>query len=104
MSFRIADYVTPTDQVRVRFTAEDAGEGSVIEAGIDGLRLETILCDETPPCPGDINGDGVVNGTDLSSLLGFWNQSGVPEDISNDGIVDGTDLSILLGFWGVCPE
>ena len=96
--------MTPSEQVQVRCTAEDAGEGSVIEAGIDGLRLEIILCDEITPCPADLNGDGVVNGSDLSSLLGFWNQSGVPQDISGDDFVDGTDLSILLGFWGACPE
>jgi hypothetical protein len=104
VSFRVADYVSPTEQIRVRFTAEDAGEGSVIEAGIDGLRIEIVLCDEVPACLGDINGDRVVNGSDLSSLLGFWGQTDVVQDLSGDNRVDGTDLSILLGFWGDCPE
>ena len=104
VSFRIADYVTPTDQVRVRYTAEDAGDGSVIEAAVDGLRIEILVCDETPPCPGDINGDGIVNGSDLSSVLGFWGQSDVVQDLSGDNFVDGADLSILLGAWGLCPE
>ena len=71
-SFTVSDYVTPTANVQVRFTAEDAGTDSVVEAAIDGLTLETLLCDETPPCPADIDGNGVVNGTDLSQVLGYW--------------------------------
>ena len=26
-----------------------------------------------------------------------------PGDISGDGTVDGVDLAIILGSWGVCP-
>jgi hypothetical protein len=50
-----------------------------------------------PPLPGDLNGDGVVNGTDLASLLGAW---GTPAgDCNGDGNTDGADLSVLLGNW-----
>ncbi len=38
-SFRIADVLTPTDQLKVRFTAADLGEGHLIEAGVDGVRI-----------------------------------------------------------------
>ena len=104
VSFRVADFVEPTETTRLRFTAEDAGDGSVIEAGIDGLRMELIICDDEPPtCPSDFDGDGLVDGVDLSRLLGFWGSSDPVSDINQDGLVDGTDLSILLGFWGPCP-
>jgi len=48
--------------------------------------------------PGDVNGDGIVNGADLAVVLGNWGQGGVG-DINDDGIVDGADLAIVLGNW-----
>ena len=58
-----------------------------------------------PPCPGDVNFDGIVNGADISVLLGFWGLNGKPvaADINRDGVVDGADLAQLLGSWGECP-
>jgi hypothetical protein len=29
-------------------------------------------CDTEAPCPGDVNGDGAVNGVDLAILLFNW--------------------------------
>ena len=37
-NFRIADFIEPTDQFRIQFRAADAGEGSVVEAGV--VRLD----------------------------------------------------------------
>jgi V8-like Glu-specific endopeptidase len=48
--------------------------------------------------PGDLNGDGVVNGVDLGTLLGGW--SGSAGDLNGDGIVNAADLAVLLGNWG----
>jgi len=48
--------------------------------------------------PGDIDGDGIVDGVDLGLLLNAWGQPG-PADINGDGIVDGADLGILLSNW-----
>ncbi len=52
-------------------------------------------------CPPDFNGDGVVDGGDLASLLSNWGGSG--GDVTGDGTTDGSDLASLLGGWGVCP-
>jgi hypothetical protein len=59
--------------------------------------------DECPDCPADLDGNGRVDGADLSFLLASWAASGGPADITGDGLVDGSDLSTLLGFWGTCP-
>ena len=41
--------------------------------GLGGVYLPNGSCDDCPAtCPGDINGDGIVNGADLSLLLGAW--------------------------------
>ena len=38
-TFRIADFVSPTDQMRLRFTAADLGGAGIVEAGVDGVSL-----------------------------------------------------------------
>ncbi len=59
-----------------------------------------IPCD--PSCSPDLNGDGVVNGSDLGDLLGQWGVAGAGTcaDLNGDGTVDGNDLGTLLGAWG----
>ena len=52
-------------------------------------------------CPGDLNGDQVIGGSDLGALLGNFGGSG-SGDINNDGVVNGSDLGLLLGAWGPC--
>ena len=57
----------------------------------------------TPSSGADLNGDGVVNLTDLSILLSHYGQSGATAaqgDIDGNGSVNLTDLSILLSNYG----
>lgn len=56
------------------------------------------------PCPGDLDGDGLIDGADLGLLLSSWGQcEGCVADLNLDDVVDGADLGILLGAWGGCP-
>ncbi|MFO0784220.1 MAG: hypothetical protein U0636_11115 [Phycisphaerales bacterium] len=50
--------------------------------------------------PADMDGSGVVDGTDLGLLLGSWDTADPSADLDASGVVDGTDLGILLGSWG----
>lgn len=54
--------------------------------------------------PADLNGDGVVDFSDLLILLSNWGACADPgdcaSDLSGDGIVDFTDLLVLLSSWG----
>jgi hypothetical protein len=56
--------------------------------------------------PGDVNGDTVVDSTDLGILGGAWGAfkgdlNYVPEaDINDDGVVDSSDLGIMGAHWG----
>lgn len=52
-----------------------------------------------PSLPGDLDGNGVVDGADLAILLTDWGRSGVPADLNGDGVVDGGDLAVLLSNW-----
>lgn len=49
--------------------------------------------------PADLNGDGVVSGIDLATLLSNWGGSGAG-DINGDGIISGLDLAAILSSWG----
>lgn len=57
----------------------------------------------TPPCAGDVNGDGVVTTGDLTSLLvnfGLAVPVGTGGDLNADGVVNTADLTILLSSFG----
>jgi hypothetical protein len=94
-SFRVADFVTPGAAVRLRFVARDLGQGSLVEAGVDFVRVVAQGC---PPVAGDLDGDGAVGGADLALLLAAWGGSGAA-DLDGSGTVDAGDLSILLDLW-----
>jgi hypothetical protein len=48
--------------------------------------------------PGDLNGDGVVDPSDLTILLNSW--GGPAGDIDGDGVTGPADLVLLLNSWG----
>lgn len=56
-----------------------------------------------PGIAGDFNGDGIVNDTDLTSLLQNYGQSGscLLEDINLDGVVSDADLATQLLNYGL---
>lgn len=57
-------------------------------------------------CAADINGNGSVDGNDLSIVLTTWGtsgqQSGFDADIDGNGIVNGMELGFILTGWGPC--
>lgn len=101
--FRIADFVEPSDAIRLRFIASDLGSGSLVEAGVDDVSIVGLDCGAVTPCPGDLDGNGLVNGADLGTMLEKWGTSDPVADLNADGIVNGSDLGELLIGWGSCP-
>jgi hypothetical protein len=59
-----------------------------------------FICD----CTGDVDLDGLVNGSDLSLVLSNWGPcTGICRyDLNDDGTVNGADLSKVLSNWGAC--
>ena len=94
----------PTNEFRLRFSAEDIANGSVVEAGVDGLLLQVVICDDSQTdCLADVAGDdGLVNVNDLLFVIADWGQSGSPADIDGSGQVDVGDLLLVIAEWGPC--
>jgi len=100
VQFSISAFIEPSDQIRVAFTAEDADQPSIVEAGIDNFQLEIITCGSN--CAGDLDGDGAVNVKDLLGIIGAWGTSDQNADINGDGVVDVGDLLATIDHWGLC--
>lgn len=88
-------------------TSVPAGDQHAVNIALHNATLKECcsvpLVFEVPDCGegstfGDLDGNGTVDGADLTVLLGAWG-SGGPGDLNGDGVVDGADLAILLATW-----
>lgn len=95
--FHVSDFLTPTDNVYVRFVARDIGSSALVEAGVDDFKVSYFECPAS--VVGDLDGDGLVNASDLAIMLGQWGGAG-SADIDGSGTVDASDLALMLGNWG----
>ena len=91
--------LTPTSRLRLRFTAEDAGSGSLIEAAVDDVELVGIRCEDPRPCLGDFNADGGVDFADIVAFFGVWDRGDAAADVNQDGGVDGGDIETFFVAW-----
>jgi hypothetical protein len=84
--------------------SEDPVDETGFSAGGSAQYTVTYEFTDRNPCPEDVDGDGSVGFTDLSTLLAAWGAcAACPEDLDGDGNVGFTDLSSLLASWGACP-
>ena len=76
-AFRISDFVPPTAQMQVRFSASDDPDDSTCEAGVDNFRAERFECALTLASATFRNGTSVNRScyasTNAPVLGGFWN-------------------------------
>jgi hypothetical protein len=56
-------------------------------------------CPLTPPCPGDWDGDGIVDFNDFLAFLNDFNLQIPRADINQDGAIDFNDLLAFLNFF-----
>ena len=64
-----------------------------------GFWVEAVV---SAPCPGDVDGDGDTDHSDLGALLADWGCTGgdCVGDLDGDGQTGHSDLGILLSDWG----
>lgn len=74
-TFRISDFLPPSTLMLLRFTASDLSTGSVVEAGIDGIRIVFAGCEA------DCNGNGTVDSLDIAiGTSNDANGNGIPDE------------------------
>ncbi len=52
-----------------------------------------------PPCIGDFNQDGGIDGSDVQDFFAAWSQGDPSADINQDGGVDGSDVVTFFDAW-----
>ena len=103
-SFTIMQYASRTGQFNpVHLPDLPDGLEWQLTYGATNLTLTVI---ESQTCPGDVDGDGDTDHSDLGALLAAWgSQPGDPNwnagaDLDGNGEVGHSDLGILLADWG----
>lgn len=106
--FSPASLIPLTDQVRMRFIAADEGAGSVVEAALDGFRIEGLTCDN--PFPGCSEADlaepfGVLNFFDLAAYMALFNAGDPAADLAEPlGSLNFFDVAVYLNQFNTgCP-
>jgi len=100
----VKDHVDPTDQVRIRFTVEDADMlSSTVEGAIDDFAITDGTCDPAS-CPADFNGDGELNVLDFVAFQGAFDAEDPAADFNGDGVFNVLDFTAYQGAFGAgCP-
>ncbi len=62
----------------------------------------TIYVDGIIACDSDIDGDGMVNVTDLLAVIDACGQSESDADVNDDGNVNVSDVLQIVSDWGIC--
>ncbi|MEZ6241456.1 MAG: GC-type dockerin domain-anchored protein [Phycisphaerales bacterium] len=108
-TFTISDFVAPSSQVRVRFSASDLGTGSLVEAGVDGVTVNALNCMD-PENMGCNAADlaepfDTLDFSDVLAFLAAFAGMQPEADLAAPmGVFDFSDVvSFLAAFGGGCP-
>ncbi|MFM9995899.1 MAG: choice-of-anchor B family protein [Phycisphaerales bacterium] len=102
-SFRVADYVAPTAQVRVRYSISDTGTpASQTEAGIDAFSITSPDCGST--CYADCNESGNLTVADFGCFQGKYVLGDLYADCNASGTLTVADFGCFQGQYVLgCP-
>jgi V8-like Glu-specific endopeptidase len=82
MRWNLADHISLTSQVQVRFTVTDSPNDSVTEAAIDAFIIEGLECGD---CRVDMDGDGSLTIFDFLAFQSAFDSGDPAADFDGDG-------------------
>ncbi len=71
-SFRVSDFIQPTNSMQMRFIASDTNNGSIVEAAIDDFAVTETQC-------ADCNGNGQSDGMEILGGVPDGNKNSIPD-------------------------
>ncbi|MDX2017163.1 MAG: S8 family serine peptidase [Planctomycetota bacterium] len=100
-SVRLADFITPGSQTRIRVTVGDLDTPSIVEAGFDAVQILGRTC--ANPCPADFDASGFADVDDFVAFVGAFEagcvEAGAPDaacprsaDVDSSGFIDVDDF------------
>jgi len=103
---RLADYVAPTNLVRLRFSVVDTGADTLTDAGLDDVRVVVPSC-SNPFGKGDMDCDGQVTNADIRGfVLALTDRAAFSArydgcdfhnaDMNDDGFFNGIDIQAFI--------
>ena len=92
------DGVLYTDSDVVTFDPA-TGSASLFFTYDEGGDVNAFFVPAPADCPGDANGDNMVNFDDLNAVLVHWETSNPAGDVNESGFVDFDDLNEVLNNW-----
>ncbi|MCK4341953.1 MAG: hypothetical protein KAY37_09550 [Phycisphaerae bacterium] len=112
--------VVLTDQMQLRFTANDADAQSINESGLDAFLVTGFICEAPPGCDGDSNCDDQIDWRDIDYFVAAMNDNvaaweemflpGTPtcpfenNDVNGDATVNWRDIDQLVALMNTtCP-
>ena len=79
------------------------GDGD-LDMLIGACTSQIVFMQDGAPETCDVNGDGVMDVTDLTEVITSWGPcEGCDADLDDNGVVDVSDLLEVILLWGPCP-
>ncbi|MEE2908059.1 MAG: M12 family metallo-peptidase [Planctomycetota bacterium] len=93
-----------THAIRVTFFERGGGAGLIVRWQGPATGKQVIQASnwsyETSTCPGDTNGDLIIDVNDVLAIIDSWGCLDCPEDVDGSGEVEVNDLLFVLSVWG----